>query len=177
MSKSGTARFVRAVDALSIALAVLAAACLVAAMLIVVYMVAWRALGNSTYWEIELATYLIVATVLLGSPFCLKTRGHIGVDLLAHMLPARHGLALERVHAVLGIAVCLYLAWMGLELTLEALHKGETSGSAWNPARWPFFALMPVGLALTALQYVAELLRPREAAPAPAPGAVSGQGA
>ena len=174
MTQSKAARFVRAVDALSTALAVAAAACLAAAMLIVVYMVIWRATGHSTYWEIELATYLIVATVLIGSPYCLMTRGHIGVDLLAHVLPARHRLLLERVLAVLGLAVCLYLAWKGCELAIESFHKNETSGSAWDPPRWPFFALMPVGLGLTALQYVAEMLR---AKPVAEPGAISGQGA
>ena len=56
MTQSKAARFVRAVDALSTGLAVAAAACLTAAMLIVVYMVIWRATGHSTYWEIELAT-------------------------------------------------------------------------------------------------------------------------
>ena len=165
MRSHAAARFVRAVDALSTGLAVAAAACLAAAMLIVVYMVIWRATGHSTYWEIELATYLIVATVLIGSPYCLMTRGHIGVDLLAHLMAARHRLALERVLAVLGIGVCLYLAWKGLDLTLEAFHKNETSGSAWDPPRWPFFALMPIGLGLTALQYVAELLRGEARAP------------
>jgi TRAP-type C4-dicarboxylate transport system permease small subunit len=174
MTAPKAARFVRAVDALSTALAVLAAACLAAAMLIVCYMVVWRATGHSTYWEIELATYLIVACVLIGSPYCLKTRGHIGVDLLAHVLSPAHRVVLERVLAVLGLAVCLYLAWEGFELTLHALRSGETSGSSWDPPRWPFFALMPLGLGLTALQYVAEMLREKPASPA---AAISGQGA
>ena len=164
MTARKAARFVRAVDALSTGCAVAAAACLAAAMLIVVWMIGYRAAGNSTYWEIELATYLIVATVLVGSPYCLRTRGHIGVDLLAHYLSAGSRRLLERALAVLGIAVCLYLAWMGLELTVHAFHANETSGSAWDPPRWPFFALMPVGLGLTALQYVAEMVRD---APAP----------
>jgi TRAP-type C4-dicarboxylate transport system permease small subunit len=174
MTSPRAARFVSAVDSLSTALAVLAAACLAAAMLIVCYMVVWRATGHSTYWEIELATYLIVACVLIGSPYCLKTRGHIGVDLLAYMLPPRHRLVLERVLAVLGLGVCLYLAWEGLGLTLQALRSGETSGSSWDPPRWPFFALMPLGLGLTAVQYMAEMLRER---PVEQAGAVSGQGA
>jgi TRAP-type C4-dicarboxylate transport system permease small subunit len=156
---AGPAAFVRAVDRLSIGCAILAAACLVLAMLVVVWMVIWRATGHSTYWEIELATYLIVATVLIGSPYTLMTHGHIGVDLLGHYLggPARR--TLERVIAVFGLVVCAYLAWKGLDLTLEAFHKNETSGSAWNPPRWPFFLLMPVGLGLTAAQYIAEMLR------------------
>ncbi|HEX5130334.1 MAG TPA: TRAP transporter small permease, partial [Usitatibacter sp.] len=140
----------------------------------VCYMVIWRATGHSTYWEIELATYLIVACVLVGSPYCLKTKGHIGVDLLAHVLSPSARRVLERVLAVLGLMVCLYLAWEGLDLTLQAFRTGETSGSSWDPPRWPFFALMPFGLGLTALQYVAEMLREK---PAAETGAISGQGA
>jgi TRAP-type C4-dicarboxylate transport system permease small subunit len=172
--RGGTAAFVRTVDKLSTGCAVLAAAFLAAAMLIVVWMVLWRATGHSTYWEIEMATYLIVGTVLIGSPYCLMTHGHIGVDLLSHLLSPGKRRALERTLAVLGFLVCLYLAWEGLGLTLEAWHKNEMSGTSWNPPRWPFFALMPIGLALTALQYVAEMLRE---APVQASLPVSGQGA
>lgn len=168
--------FVRFVDRLSDACAVAAAFTLVAAMLIVCWMVVYRSLGNSTYWEIELATYLIVATVLVGSPYCLKTRGHIGVDLVSEWLSPRGRRILARVLAVLGLAVCLYLTWTGLELTLEAWHSNEHSGSAWNPPRWPFFAMMPLGLGLTALQYVADFVRSDpDAVVAEAP--ISGQGA
>lgn len=174
MSKAKAARFVRAVDAVSTACAVIAALCLAAAMLIVCYMVIWRATGHSTYWEIELATYLIVASVLIGSPYCLRTKGHIGVELLAHVLSPAGRLVLDRVLAALGLLVCLYLAWEGLDLTIHAFRSNETSGSSWDPPRWPFFALMPIGLGLTAVQYVAEMLREDEVAP-PAP--ISGQGA
>ena len=174
MSSRGSAAFVRAVDRLSVGCAVLAALMLAAAMLIVVWMIVWRATGHSTYWEIELATYLIVGTVLIGSPYCLMTHGHIGVDLVSHLLPPAPRRVLARVLALLGLAVCLYLAWVGLDLTLEAFHKKEMSGTSWNPPRWPFFALMPIGLGLTALQYVAEMLRDE---PVAGPETISGQGA
>lgn len=168
--------FVRFVDRLSDACAVFAAIMLVASTLIVCWMVAYRAMGNSTYWEIELATYFIVAAVLIGSPFCLKTRGHIGVDLISEFLPARPRRVLFRFLAVLGLCVCLFLAWEGLKLTYETWLSDERSGSSWNPLLWPFYATMPVGLGLTALQYVADFLRADEPA-APPPSQPSGQGA
>ncbi|MBL0140928.1 MAG: TRAP transporter small permease [Betaproteobacteria bacterium] len=170
-------QFVRIVDRVSDACAVAASIMLVGAMLIVVWMVIYRALGNSTYWEIEAAVYLIVGAVLVGSPFCLKTHGHIGVDLVSHLLSPAARRVLARVLAIFGIVVCVYLAWKGLELTVEAWHKKEGSGSLWNPPRWPFFAMMPIGLGLTALQYVAEIFRedPDGAPDTEAP--ISGQGA
>jgi TRAP-type C4-dicarboxylate transport system permease small subunit len=170
-------QFVRFVDRLSDACAVAASFMLAAATLIVVWMVGYRAMGNSTWWEIEAATYLIVAAVLVGSPYCLKTRGHIGVDLVSEWLPPRGKRWLTRILAVFGLAVCVYLAWKGLELTLEAWHKNEHSGSTWNPPRWPFFAMMPLGLGLTALQYVAELVRDDQSWRDEDKVPISGQGA
>jgi TRAP-type C4-dicarboxylate transport system permease small subunit len=175
MRGAAAARIVRAVDRLSTALGVVAALFMAVATLIVCWMVIWRMTGHSTYWEIEMAVYLIVAAVLVGSPYCLMTRGHIGVDLVSHLLSPRNRRILERVLAVLGLLVCLYLAWQGFDLTLEAFDKGERSGSSWNPPRWPFFAMMPIGLGLTALQYVAEMLREREIDTSGQ--AISGQGA
>ena len=169
------ASFVRAVDRLSTALAVVASVLMAAATLVVVWMVIWRTTGHSTYWEIELSVYLIVGAVLIGSPYCLMTKGHIGVDLVSHLMSVRNRRILERVLAVLGLAVCVYLAWKGFELTMDAMHKNERSGSSWTPPRWPFFAMMPIGLGLTALQYVAEMLRDREVDTAGQ--AISGQGA
>lgn len=156
---------VRRIDWLSTALAVVASVLLAIAMLVICWMVVYRALGNSTYWEIECAIYLIVAAIFFGSPYCLKTQGHVGVDLLSELLPLRLRRRLTQVLAILGIAVLLYLTWKGGLLTWEAFEKGETSGSAWDPPRWPLFITMPIGLGLTALQYVAEFIRTAQPLP------------
>jgi TRAP-type C4-dicarboxylate transport system permease small subunit len=168
-------KFVRTVDRISDACAVVAALMLALAMLIITWMVLYRAMGNSTYWETELAIYLIISAVMMGSPYCLKTRGHIGVDLISEFLSQRWRARLAKGIALAGLAVCLYLAWKGLGLTLESFEKNEHSGSTWNPPRWPLFLTMPVGLGLTALQYVAEWFRPPGEVAPPAP--ISGMGA
>ncbi|MGE0312076.1 MAG: TRAP transporter small permease subunit [Lautropia sp.] len=155
--------FVRAVDRLADALAVVASVMLTAAALIIVWNVIDRAMGASTYWQIEAAVYLMVAALFLGSPYCLKTKGHVGVDLLSHYLPARHARPLEIAVAVVGLLVCVYLVWVGAEFAIESFLKDEHTESTWAPAKWPLLATLPLGLALTALQYVAELIRLRRA--------------
>lgn len=150
---------VRVVDAVAVACAVAAAVLLFAAVLVVTWMVIWRTSGHSTFWELESAVYLMVAAVFLGSPYCLKTGGHVGVDLLGHYLPAGPRRAVDLVVIVLGLAVCLYLTKVGIDMVHEAVAKGETTGSLWNPPKWPLYLTMPVGLGLTALQYLAELVR------------------
>jgi TRAP-type C4-dicarboxylate transport system permease small subunit len=151
--------FVRAVFRLSTACAAIAAVMLLAAALVITWSVVYRALGNSTWWEIEFSVYMMVASLFLASPYCLATHGHVGVDLLSHYLPRRFNRPLAIAVGLIGLAVCVYLAWAGAELTLHAYVRGERTESTWAPPKWPLYLAMPVGLGLTALQYVADLLR------------------
>lgn len=151
--------FVRAVFRLSTACAAIAAVMLLVAALVITWSIVYRAMGASTYWELEFSVYMMVASLFLASPYCLATQGHVGVDLLSHYLPRSLARPLAIVVGLVGLAVCLYLAFAGAELTLHALDRGERTESAWAPLKWPLFLAMPVGLGLTALQYVADLLR------------------
>jgi TRAP-type C4-dicarboxylate transport system permease small subunit len=151
--------FVRAVYRLSTACAALAAVMLLAAALVITWSVVYRAMGASTYWEIEFSVFMMVGSLFLASPYCLATRGHVGVDLLTHYLPPRAARTVGLAIAVVGLGVCIYLAWAGAQQTLHAFTMGERTESSWAPPKWPLFLSMPVGLGLTALQYVADLLR------------------
>ena len=151
--------FVRLVDAVALAGAVAAAGLFLVATLVVSWMVFFRALGNSTFWEIEFAIYVMVAAIFLGSPYCLKTGGHVSIDLIPSWLSGRGLKTYNVVIAVVGCAVCLMLAWLGGQLAWKAWMSGETTGSLWRPPTWPLYASMPVGLILTALQYLAEIAR------------------
>jgi len=155
------ASFVRWVDRLGSACAAVASVMLALAALVITWNVIYRAMGASTYWEIEFSVYMMVASLFLASPYTLRTHGHVAVDLLSHYLPMRYARPLMAAIAVIGLLVCVYLAFAGGMLTVESFAKGETTESTWAPLKWPLFLSMPVGLALTALQYVAELMRMR----------------
>lgn len=144
---------------LSTALAVLAAAMLAVGMLIIVYMIVHRSLGYASYWEIECSIYLIVGAVFLGCPYCLATGGHVSVDLLTEFLPPRAGRVAAVIAAAIGFLACVYLTWIGLELTWDALLSGERSESLWRPLKWPLYATMPLGLGITVLQYLANFMQ------------------
>ena len=129
------------------------------AAIVITWSVIYRAMGASTYWEIEFAVYMMVAAIFLASPYCLATRGHVGVDLLSHYLPQRAARTVGIAVGIVGLAMCIYLAYVGAELTIEAFERGDRTESTWAPLKWPLFLTMPVGLGLTALQYIADLLR------------------
>ena len=146
-------------DRVSVACAAVAAVMLAIAALVITWNVIYRAMGASTYWEIEFSVFMMVGAMFLASPYCLMTNGHVAVDLLSHYLPSRPRRWLGILTALVGLGVCIYLAYSGAELMIESYDKGERTESTWAPYKWPLFLSMPVGLGLTALQYVAELLR------------------
>ncbi|MGA1693629.1 MAG: TRAP transporter small permease subunit [Burkholderiaceae bacterium] len=151
--------FIRRMDRLSDALAVVAACLLAMATAVICWMVAYRTMGYSTSWELELGIFLMVCALFLGSPYTLKTKGHVGVDLMASMLPDRYARSLQFGVLIVGLLVVLFLAWLGLEFSLHAFEKGERTESVWAPYKWPLYATMPIGFGITALQYLAEIQR------------------
>lgn len=150
--------FTNVVNRLSQALAVVASVLLATAVLVLCYMVMRRYFGYSSYWEIEVSIYLTVGATFLASPYTLQTGGHVAVDLWTGLLPGRARRLAQMGLMLFGLAVCLYLAWIGLGLTLEAFATGERTNSMWKPPRWPMFATMPIGMGLTAVQYVCEIM-------------------
>ena len=151
--------FVRTMDRIAVAAAAIAAVLLAAAALLICWMVVWRAMGHSAWWEIEFSVYLMVASLFLASPYTLMTNGHVGIDLIAQWLKPRAARRMAVFVAVVGLLVCLYLTVMGATFTWEAFERGDRTESTWGPYKWPLYLTMPVGLGLTALQYLAELLR------------------
>ena len=151
-------------DRIAIATAAIASILLFIATLVICWMVVWRATGHSAWWEIEFSVYLMVASLFLASPYTLMTNGHVAIDLLSSLLPARASRGLAIAVAIVGLLVCLYLTWAGAGLAWEAFERGDRTESTWAPYKWPLYLSMPVGLGLTALQYIAELMRPGSAA-------------
>ena len=46
-------------------------------------------LNGSTVWQTEAVVFLIVAATLIGLPFVRQLRGHVNVNLIPLMLPAK----------------------------------------------------------------------------------------
>jgi TRAP-type C4-dicarboxylate transport system permease small subunit len=159
--------FIQLVNFVSVACAAIAAILLSGAVLIICYMVVLRASGASSYWEVEAAIYMVVAAIFLASPYTLRTGGHVAVDLWTGFLPARAARIARTGLALIGMSVCFYLAWVGWELTLHAIATDERSISMWRPPTWPLYAMLPLGMGMTALQYLADILAGFRADPTP----------
>ncbi|MGA0014108.1 MAG: TRAP transporter small permease subunit [Burkholderiaceae bacterium] len=151
--------YIAFMDRLSDALAVIAGVMLFIAVVVLCWMVAYRTMGYSTSWELELGVFMMVCSLFLACPYTLKTNGHVGVDLLATYLAPGAARTLSLFTMSIGLLVVLFLAIKGWDLTAHAFIKGERTESVWAPYKWPLFATMPIGLGITVAQYIAEIGR------------------
>jgi TRAP-type C4-dicarboxylate transport system permease small subunit len=150
---------VRGVGRLSKACGALAALLMIAACGVVCQMVFVRyVLNASTIWQTEFVLFSIVAATLVGSPYVLATRGHVGVDFVATHAGARGRRALGVLAAVVGIAFCVVLAWSGWRYFHEAWTEGWVTESVWAPPLWIVLLPLPLGIGLLTLQYVVDLV-------------------
>lgn len=59
--------------------------------------------NTNILWALETTVFLFAWLVLVGASYCVKTKAHLGVDILVNVLPA----AAARVVAILAILACV----------------------------------------------------------------------
>lgn len=151
--------FLRFVGWISTICGVIAALLILASILITCQMLYQRYwLGESTIWQTETVTFMMVAATLLGLPYVQRLRGHVNVELIPMMLPAGLRKGLQIVVLLTCLAVLGMMVWYGYEMWHVAWERGWTSDSVWGPKLWPIYLCVPVGLGLYALQVLADLV-------------------
>lgn len=152
--------YIRVLDRLSVAVAVLAGALLLTGVLAVCHMIFMRyVLGESTIWQTEFAIFSITGAMLFGAPYVLMTGGHVAVTVLPDALGGWPRKIMQLVASLVGLSFCAALTYGGWHYLLEAYHGGWTTGTVWNPPLWPSLLPLALGITLLTLQYLAEILR------------------
>jgi TRAP-type C4-dicarboxylate transport system permease small subunit len=87
-------------------------------------------------------------------------RGMMRIDLIANKFPAGVQRALTVAASVLGVALCIFLAWRALVYTQDTLYANsiKTTGDV-NLYMWPFGYILFAGLIMLAAAYVFTILR------------------
>ena len=149
---------VRLIGHLSTICGVIASFMILASVLITCQMIFIRAvLGRSTIWQTEAVIYLMIGATLIGLPYVQKLKGHVGVDLIAHLIgpTARRVLAFATLLVTAGmIAVMLYYAY---DMWHFAWARGWKSETVWAVPLWIPYLSVPLGFGLMLLQLVADL--------------------
>jgi TRAP-type C4-dicarboxylate transport system permease small subunit len=149
----------RVIHALTMVSGYVSGLAILAATLIIVEQVLVRYVMNAaTIWQVETAVYLLIAATFLGAPYGLKLNAHINIDILVFWLPERVRSRLDIATAFLALLFCLFLSWRGCVMWWEAFDGGWKSSTILSvPLIYPY-ALLPLGMILTSLQYLIRLM-------------------
>lgn len=132
---------------------------LVAAVLVVTQMVVIRyVLNGSTIWQTEFVIYATTAAMLLGSPYVLALRGHVGVDVLVEAASVGWRRVFNLIAAIASLIFVGAMAWSGMHFLLEALAGGWTTDTVWALPLWIPFWPLPVAMILMLAQLLADVV-------------------
>jgi TRAP-type C4-dicarboxylate transport system permease small subunit len=150
--------YIAAVRRLSQLCGIVAAALIALGVLVVCQMVFIRyVLNQNTIWQTDFVTWSLVAATFIGSPYVLLTRGHVNVDVLPLYLSERPRWWLALASVLMSLAFCLVLLWLAGRFWLESWEQKWVSDTMWRARLWIPYSSMPIGLAILALQFVADL--------------------
>jgi TRAP-type C4-dicarboxylate transport system permease small subunit len=114
-------------------------------------------LNGSTVWQTEAVVFLIVAATLIGLPFVQQLRGHVNVNLIPLMLPAKGRYFLAIFTYSVAIITISMMLWFSYEFWHLAFTRGWTSDTVWAPQLWIVYSSLPIGFGLLILQLLADL--------------------
>ena len=150
---------VRGAELISKVCGVIAALMILVSVIITCQMIWMRfVLNESTIWQTEAVTYLMISATLIGLPYVQLLRGHVNVDLVPMLLPPRMRKALALMVLVVSIAVISILAFHGFELFHTAWERNWRSETVWGASLWIPYLAMPLGFGLFVLQLFADLI-------------------
>ncbi|MBM3503098.1 MAG: TRAP transporter small permease subunit [Alphaproteobacteria bacterium] len=154
--------FLRAIDRLSFAFAVIAMAMLIGLVFSMVYEATARYAFNApTRWSYDVSYMLNGGLIFLAAAFTLTGNNHVRIDFLSTRLPVRGQHAINfAVYALLFLPILGACTWAAIAAAWNAAITGELEPvSAWRPKIWPFYTAVATGLAGLWLQALTEALR------------------
>ena len=151
---------VQAIDSLSEWLGKLCAWCLFAIGFFITFEVLMRYVFNApTIWVDEISRVLQVWVVFLATPYVLKHREMISIDVLLREPNTLRRRLAESFSIVVLFVFMSVAVYYGFELWLKATLAGHTTDTYLAPPKWFTHAPVWVGGTLLLLQGVTQLVR------------------
>ncbi len=124
---------------------------------LIVYVTVWRSAG----WAYDAFSFVIIEygfvyTLFLGSPWLIRHRGHVYIEMLTAALSASWRNVFSRVIAFLSAGICLIWAWYSGQLAWENyvyVAYDELRGQ-FDIQRWVIIAAFPVGFLLMGIEFL-----------------------
>jgi len=145
----------RLIDKICNVLAVFAGVYLVAIMFAIVVQATARTLGFSGSSHIfTFSEYGLLYIVMAASPWLVRHKGHVYIELLTAIIPQRFAPSFSRFVTLICVLICLTLVWYTGEATYKAFNRADYDMRSLDMPKWMLLISMPICFALMALQFL-----------------------
>ena len=142
-------------DAICNLLAILAGIYLVGIMFGIVFQATARSFNYSGSSHIfTFSEYGLLYIVMAASPWLVRLRGHVFIELLTAALPRDFGRLFSRFVALLCCVICLVLVWYSLQNTIKAFNYGDADERSLQMPKWLLLGAMPICFGLMSLNFL-----------------------
>lgn len=153
-------KYIRAIDKINSVIKYLLAGLLIVLAVLVVLQVSTRFIINIPLsWTEELAKYLMIYIVFLGSGLAFRTNQHIAIDFLLQVSSPKTREKLEKIILWISAIFCIALAYYGAHLTYLVI--GQSTPTLQYSMAWAYAAI-PVGSLLMFFNVIAALIDPHK---------------
>ncbi|MCU6434493.1 TRAP transporter small permease [Undibacterium sp. Jales W-56] len=111
-----------------------------------------------TDWQDEASVFMLVGVTFFCTAYVQSYRGHIGIEALASLLPAKVNAFRMLLVDVLSFLFCAFFSWKSWTLWHEAFVDGQTTTSTFAPPLWIPYGMMAFGMSLLTLQIFVQVL-------------------
>jgi len=117
-----------------------------------------RLIGIQTIeWVNEMAEYALYVSAFIAAPWVLRLGQHIRIDILSNILPRKAAFYLERFVDLLGLAICLTIAYYGTIATISAYESGSAIYKNMIVPEWPVLAFIPLSFFMLSIEFILRL--------------------
>lgn len=146
----------RVIDRICDFLAILAGIYLVAIMLGIVISAVARSVNLSGQWSSHVFTFAefgLLYIVMAASPWLVRHKGHVFIELLSAALPKSVQRPFSRAVSGLCVLICAILVWYTFQGTLKAYQFGDAEMRSLDMPKWLLLGAMPIGFGLMGIQF------------------------
>lgn len=112
-------------------------------------------------WNLELNTFLLIASTFMAAASTQAARGHVGIEVLDSLLSTRANWWRRFLADLLSAGFCGFIAFHAWRYFSEAWEGGWVTDSVWAPRLWIPYFFMSLGMTTLSLQFLVQILDER----------------